>query len=81
MRRPLYAPPEEFSISPLLSILPQRGTVGKLAALTPSLLARYEKVSALHKGLVDSPDRAALKKVVAEEAMLRQVLEWLDVKV
>ena len=81
IRRPLFSTPEEFSVSPLLSLLPQMGSVGRLASLTPSLLARYEKVSGLHKGLVDSADRSALKKVVAEEAMLRQVLEWLDVKV
>ena len=81
IKRPLYSAPEEFSLSPLLSLLPQKGSVGKLAALTPSLLVRYEKVSELHKNMSDAQDKSSLKKISAEEAMLRQVLEWLDVNV
>lgn len=81
MRRPLCSPPEDFAISPLLVLLPSRGNPGNLAGLTSSLYARYEKVAALHRDLGESQDKQAAKRILAEEAMLKQVLEWLEVTI
>lgn len=81
MKRSLSAPPDPFSLSPLLALLPVRGDVGKLDALTTSLFARYEKVSVLQRELqenAESPE--VLRRTASEAAMLRQVLDWLAVK-
>ena len=65
---------EPFALSPLLALLPSMGGLGKLEALMSSLYARYEKVQ-LMKG---ESDQARDQKILAaEEAMLRQVLDWL----
>jgi len=79
MRRPLVTPPDAFSQSPLLALLPVRGRIGRLEALTSSLYARYEKVAAL-RSEVGTGDREAVRRLAAEESMLKQVLEWLAVK-
>ena len=79
-RRSLYSPPDAFSLSPLLSLLPVRGRVGGLAALTSSLYARYEKVQRLHREVGTDADRAAYRRYAAEEAMLKQVLDWLALR-
>ena len=78
MKTPLSAPPDDFSLSPLLALLPKKGDAGKLSLLTTSLYARHEKVAALKKEMGESGDKNAAKKISAEEAMLRQVLEWLE---
>lgn len=78
MKRPLYSPPEDFALSPLLSLLPVLGKVGKLESLTSSLFARHEKVSALQREIGDE-DRDAQRRFLAEGAMLKQVLDWLAV--
>jgi hypothetical protein len=84
MKRSLYSPPEPFSLSPLLALVPTVGKVGKLEALTSSLYARYEKVTSLQRELApisaSSEEREILKKFAAEEQMLTQVLDWLAVK-
>lgn len=77
MKRPLYSPPEAFSLQPLLTFLPVRGSVAELKKMNASLYARYEKVSALKKGLVGEAGSGAQQRVLAEEAMLKQVLDWL----
>jgi hypothetical protein len=79
MKRSLYSPPESFSIAPLLALLPVRGKIGKLESLTSSLFARFEKVAALRADLGAEVDRETVKRLTAEEAMLKQVLDWLAV--
>ncbi|MFM1846724.1 MAG: hypothetical protein RL417_198 [Pseudomonadota bacterium] len=79
MKRSLYAPPEPFSIAPLLALLPVRGKIGHLESLTSSLFARFEKVVAMRRELGDEVEREVVKRLAAEEAMLKQVLDWLAV--
>lgn len=79
MKRPLFSNPEEFSLSPLLALLPVRGKVGRLEALTSSLFARYEKVASQLKEPETENSPELKKRFSSEEAMLRQVLEWLEV--
>jgi len=81
MKRSVCSEPEDFSVSPLLALLPRKGNAGKLALLTSSLYARYEKVSGLRRDLGDAAEKNTVKKLLAEEGMLRQVLEWLEVKI
>ena len=78
-KRSLYSPPEGFSLSPLLSLLPVKGVVGSLEKLTASFYARYEKVHALKKALGKERQGEAWQKLNAEEGMLKQVLDWLAV--
>lgn len=78
MPKPIYSPPEDFSISPLLYLLPTKSKVAKLPALNASLYARYEKVTAqLADDSIDQTTKE-YKGLVSEEAMLKQVHEWLD---
>lgn len=74
-KRSLFSPPDDFSISPMLSLLPTRGNVNKLSSLNASLFARHERV-------VNSPKNSGdeAKRLASEEAMLRLVLEWLEIK-
>lgn len=75
MRRSTYSGPDAFSTSPLLALLPVVGQVSKLPALTTSLFARYEKVKAQLEEF--SADRQTLRRYAVEEAMLKQVLDYL----
>ena len=77
IKRPLYSPPEPFSLQPLLSFLPVKGSVTELRKTTSALYARYEKVAALKKGLGDAPSGESSRHVAVEELMLRQILDWL----
>jgi len=77
MRRPLFSAPDAFSLTPLLALLPVKGRIGSLAALTSSLYARYEKVQALRRELNPELDRDPYRRFSSEEAMLKQVLDWL----
>jgi hypothetical protein len=81
MKRSVFAAPDDFSLSPLLSLLPTKGKVGKLEALTSSLFARYEKVlnELDHVEFEDEVDKQR-NKLTIEAEMLKQVLEWLEVK-
>jgi len=79
MKKSLISPPDSFSIAPLLALLPVRGKIGKLESLTSSLFARFEKVSALRGNLGTDVERELVKRLDAEEAMLKQVLDWLAV--
>jgi len=79
MRKSLYAPPEPFSLAPLLMLLPVRGKIGKLESLTSSLFARYEKVAALRRDMGSEIEPDVARRLGAEEAMLKQVLDWLAV--
>lgn len=79
MKKSLFAPPDPFSLAPLLMLLPVRGDIAKLEALTSSLFARYEKVVALRRDMGEDVEREVARRLGAEEAMLRQVLDWLAV--
>lgn len=77
-----YTPPHPSSLSPLLRLLPDIGCVTDLEKLIPSLFARIEKVRTLRRsGSKDSLPSSRERRVSAEEVMLRNVLEWLDVSV
>ncbi len=80
MRKSVYSDPEPFSLSPLLSLLPVRGKVNRLPAFSTSLYARYENVKALLKNGESKTDLASYRKHAAEEAMLRQVLDWVALR-
>lgn len=80
MKRPSLSPPDAFSISPLLALLPVEGEVSKLEELTSSLYARYEKVSVMKRDLGQGVTEHH-KRIWAEEAMLKQVMDWLSVRV
>jgi hypothetical protein len=69
--------PESFSLSPLLSLLPNLGSVARLEGLVSSLFARYESVGALLAGAETTELRTRLEH---ESAMLRQILDWLEVQ-
>jgi hypothetical protein len=70
-------PPDSFSLSPLLALLPEGGNLYRLESLVSSLYARQETVEALRDG---APDREGERKYAFEAAMLRQILEWLAEK-
>jgi len=69
--------PESFSLSPLVSLLPQLGSVARLEELVSSLFARYESVQNLLEGGAPVELRARLD---AEMDMLKQILDWLEVQ-
>ena len=77
MRRSLYSNNDTFAQAPLLALLPNRGSAAGLEALSTSLFARYERVGVLKSQLGDDASREALRRVTAEEAMLKQVMDWL----
>ena len=79
MKRSIFSPPDPFSVSPLLSLLPVKGDIAKLQSLTSSLFARYEAVSTLRRELERVDDRDTRRRLGAEEAMLKRVLDWLAV--
>ena len=56
-----------------------RGVVGELEKLTASLYARYERVRAVKKTLSENQHTDLHRRIYAEEAMLKQVLDWLSV--
>jgi hypothetical protein len=72
-----FAKPDNFSVSPLLILLPRIGSVGRLETLVSPLYARYEKVSQLLSELDDSATSESRKRLVGEQAMLKQVLDWV----
>jgi hypothetical protein len=67
-------PPEPFSLSPLLALLPEGGNLYRLETLVSSLYARQETVEALRD---NASQRDSERKYAVEAAMLRQILEWL----
>lgn len=70
-------PLDPFSLSPLLSLLPSCGSISRLEPLVPSLFARHEKVLSLRD---QNESKELERRLSAEEAMLRQILDWLAVK-
>lgn len=69
--------PDPFSLSPLLSLLPSCGSISRLESLVPSLFARHEKVVSLKE---QAQSKESERRFSLEEAMLRQILDWLTVK-
>lgn len=74
MSRTTGGPPDSFSLSPLLALLPNGGNLYRLETLVSSLYARQETVEALRQ---EAPDRESERRCAIEAAMLRQILEWL----
>ena len=70
-------PPDPFSLSPLLSLLPSCGSITRLEPLMSSFFARHEKVVALKE---QASTKEQERRFACEEAMLRQLLDWLAVK-
>jgi hypothetical protein len=77
MTRKFSSPPESFGLSPLLALLPEEGSSSRLQALSSSLFARHEKVESL-RGEASTKDQE--RRYGAEATMLKQVLEWLEVR-
>lgn len=85
MKRSLYSAVDEFSLSPLLAILPVRGRIGQIESLKSAMFARYERVAAQqqdaqHQADAERIDESSRRRLDAEAAMLKQVLEWLALK-
>lgn len=77
MKRSLFAPPDTFSLQPFLACLPVIGSVQELKKMSTALYARYEKVSVMRKEIGQDVHGAGSQRLLAEEAMLKQVLDWL----
>ena len=76
MKRSLASPPDPFSVHPLLAVLPCRGSLARLEDFRSALFARYEGVQ---RGLhVAAQNPEVRRRLSTEEAMLRAVLEWLQ---
>ena len=78
MKKNLYSAPDPFSMSPMLRLLPVKGSVHDLKNLTTSLYARYENVQALKVGGNLSDRENQLKLLSLEESMLKNILDWLS---
>ena len=63
---------DSFSEAPLLVLLPEKTNLGNLEKYDASYFARHESVKNINK-TNKKEDVAA----IAEEKMLKQVLEWL----
>lgn len=70
-------PPDAFSLSPLLALLPSCGSITRLDGLVSSLFARHEKIAALRQ---EASSKEEERRYAVEEAMLRQILDWLAVR-
>lgn len=71
MSQELFNPPGDFGLSPLIACLPATADSRQVAAVRDLLVSRFERVAQeVKKGKRQSD---------SEYAMLRQVLEWLEV--
>lgn len=77
MSTTIGSPPDSFSLSPLLSLLPTCGSVARVEGMVSSLFARQEKVVQLRE---QGGSKELERRLACEEAMLRQVLDWLSAK-
>ena len=78
MKKGLYSPPDAFSLSPMLTLLPVKGNIGKVTDYQSSLYARFENVAEMKAQLSDGDMNSdARRSLEAEEAMLKVVLDWL----
>lgn len=78
MKKSIFSPIDPYSLSPLFALIPQRGDLKELIKHKPSLFARYEKVKAIRSEEGVSEVKDIFKKLIAEEEMLKEVLDWLD---
>lgn len=76
MKKPISGPIDPFALAPLLSVLPARGKTERLESFAASFFARYEKVRELRAQAVKKESE---RQCAIEEAMLRQVLDWLAI--
>jgi hypothetical protein len=80
--KPLFEVSEIGTMHPLLSILPNFGSVSKLRALTSSLFARHQRILQMISQLELMEGAAETRRrYLSEEIMLRQALEWLGAEV
>jgi hypothetical protein len=76
--KPIFELPDTPLMYPIVTLLPVRGSAPKLRPLMSSLFARHER---LHQAISEmemseiAPE--VRKRYLSEEAMLRQVLDWL----
>lgn len=80
-KRSRFAAPDPYTLSPLFALLPEHGQLIDLEGLSSSLFARLDGLLSIKESLDRDQQREEVKKLVAEEAMLRVALEWLSVKV
>lgn len=82
MARSIMSGPDVNALLPSLALLSPRGALAKLEQLNSSYFARYEKVCALKEeaGASADVDRDVARRLEAEEAMLKQVLDWLKLR-
>lgn len=76
MKKPFSGPIDPFGLAPLLSVLPARGRTDRLESFAASFFARYEKVREQRGQAVK---KEVERQFAVEEAMLRQVLDWLAI--
>lgn len=80
MRKSLFAVPEDFSLFPLLVMLPRRGNIDQIKQLTSAFYARFERVQSRKRALEYDSDSELRQRLNAEEIMLTKVLEWAAIK-
>jgi hypothetical protein len=73
-----FAPPDSFALAPFIALLPVIGKLSHLEQLSASLFARYEKVLMLRKEVMSDDNRDLMRRLVAEEEMLKVTLDWLS---
>jgi len=80
MRKSLFDTALEQQMSPLLSLLPSIGKISELEKFSSSFFARAEKVGGLRKSLSadNTENLEVIKRLSAEEDMLKVLLEWLS---
>lgn len=76
--KPLFELPDTPLMYPIVTLLPDQGSVLKLRPLMSSLFARHERL----RQAIAEADKLELaievrRRYLSEEAMLRQVLDWL----
>jgi hypothetical protein len=77
MKRSIYSAPDNFSISPYLSLLPSQGSIGCLEQISNSIFARLESVQVAKRNMQLTGDNSGMRGLQAEETMLKHVLDWL----
>jgi hypothetical protein len=78
---------DEFASAPLLCLLPEEGSVNKLASFLSSMHIKFERASQVERELslnksanyAGSGSKSLLpERLACELDMLREVLNWLD---
>jgi hypothetical protein len=76
---PDYSQPDEFTIAPLLILVPPKGDVNALEGFATSLYARFEKLSLTIRELERGGQVGSLERFSIERDMIREVLAWLAI--